>query len=115
MPRPRTISLRCRLALGYLGLIALLLVVLGAYLTAALNSFLLADTRSLLQAQLHSVDATLRTVPQSQSLAALAPELVREASVPGVLVAVLSAQGSVLDQSPGPPPTRSVAGPFLRR
>lgn len=104
MPRPRTISLRCRLALGYLGLIALLLVVLGAYLTAALNSFLLADTRSLLQAQLHSVDATLHTVPQSQSLAALAPELVREASVPGVLVAVLSAQGSVLDQSPGPPP-----------
>ena len=103
MKWPLVLPLRWQLTLWYLGLLTLLLVALGGFLTISLDRFLVGDTRSILQAQVRPADDALRAALSTAAFAAAAPEVARAASVPGIGVLVATPDGSVLASSKGPP------------
>ena len=103
MKRTFILPLRWRLTLWYLGLLALLLVALGVFLSVSLDRFPVGDTRSILQAQVRPADDALRSALAREAFPEAAPEVARAASVPGVGVLVAAPDGSVLTSLKGPP------------
>ena len=107
MNRWRNLSLRVRLTLLYVGLLALLLALLGGALYWDFQNFLLESTATRLRAQAKPVIDTLTAVPDPLSQADVLARDLTSRDTTAIIIApdgTILASGKTLPEEPAPPP-----------